>query len=61
LAAGAGSVRLFYAVLDMARILLTVPPGGTIDQAVDFTSVDRFGRSGTTVKLDAFVISSNRE
>ena len=59
--AGPVVLEVFYTDLDVAQIPLTVPPGGTIDQPVDLTSVVRYGQTTGTVKLDAFLVSSDRE
>ncbi|MBI5690050.1 MAG: TonB-dependent receptor [Verrucomicrobia bacterium] len=59
--AGPAVLEVFYTDLDRARIPIQVPAGGTVEQAVNLTSVARYGRDAETVKLDAFVVASDRE
>jgi iron complex outermembrane recepter protein len=57
---GPAVLEVFYTDLDVAQITVLVPPGGTIEQPVDLTSVKRYG-TPDTIQLDAFVVSSDRE
>ncbi len=59
--AGPATLEVFYTDLDLASISLLVPPGGTVERDVDLTSVARYGRDANLVKLDAFVVASDRE
>lgn len=59
--AGPAVVEVFYTDLDPAQIPVTMSPGGTIEQAVDLTSLARYGQTANTVKLDPFLVSSERE
>ena len=58
---GPAVIEVFYTDLDPATFSLLVPPGGTIERDVDLTSVARYGKDAGTVKLDAFVVASDRE
>jgi len=59
----AGPVQLeaFYTDLDAARVAVTVPPGGTVKQSFELTSVARYGKNYEAVRLDAFVVSADKE
>jgi iron complex outermembrane receptor protein len=59
--AGPASLEVFYTDLDPASIAVVVPPGGTVERDIDLTSVARYGRDPNLVKLDAFVVASDRE
>ena len=59
--AGPAVLEVFYTDLDLAQIPLQVPAGGKLEQDVSLTSVARYGRDANTVKLDAFVVASDRE
>jgi len=58
---GPVTLEVFYTGLDVANIPVTVPPGGTIVQDVELTSVKRYGKAGDTVKLDKFAVNADRE
>jgi TonB-dependent receptor len=60
-AAGPAILEVFYTGLDVVQVAVSVPAGGTVEQAVNLTSVSRYGRDAETVKLDAFVVASDRE
>jgi TonB-dependent receptor len=58
--AGEVKVRAVYTGLDAAVQSVTVTAGQTAILNFDLTSLERYGE-GATVKLDAFVVQSNRE
>ncbi len=58
---GAVVIDIFYTGLDPQEISVEVPPGATIEQNVDLTSLSRYGPGTDTIKLDSFVVSSSRE
>ena len=59
--AGPAVVEFFYTDLDPVVVNLTVPAGGVIERHVDLTSAQRYGRDATAVKLNAFVVASDKE
>jgi TonB-dependent receptor len=52
---------VFYTDLDPAQVPLTVVAGRTITRDVTLTSVARYGKDASAVRLDAFVVTSDRE
>lgn len=58
---GPAVVEVFYTDLDLATHTVTVPAGGIVEQNVDLTSVKRYGTDANTVRLDAFVVSQDKE
>lgn len=58
---GTATVEFFYTDLDPVVATLTVTAGGTLEHNVDLTSAQRYGRDAATVKLDAFVVASDKE
>ncbi len=54
-------IEVFYTDLDPVQLTVNVPAGGSIEQNVDLTSVKRYGQDATTITLDAFVVSQDRE
>lgn len=54
-------LEVFYTDLDSQAIPLDVPAGQSINRDVGLTSVARYGPATDVVKLDSFVISSNKE
>lgn len=59
--AGPAVVEFFYTDLDPVVVNLIVPAGGVIERHVDLTSAQRYGRDATAVKLNAFVVASDKE
>ena len=57
---GPAVLEVFYTDLDPAEIPVQVPPGGSIEQAIDLTSIARYG-SNAAIKLDPFVVALDRE
>jgi len=55
------ALEVFYTNLDPATITLIVPPGAIVGRDIDLTSVARYGKDASTVKLDAFIVTSDRE
>lgn len=54
-------LEVFYTDLDPQQIAITVPAGGTVEQNVELTSKARYGEKQSVVKLDNFVVSSDRD
>ena len=54
-------LEVFYTDLDPQVITVNVPAGGSVEQNVDLTSKARYGEKQDIVKLDNFVVSSDRE
>jgi TonB-dependent receptor len=54
-------LEVFYTDLDRQEIPLNVPPSDGIEQNVDLTSMARYGQNLEAVKLDPFVVTSNKE
>ena len=59
--AGQTVLEVFYTGLDLAQVPIAVPAKSTVTQDVALTSVARYGGNTETVKLDAFVVSTDRE
>jgi TonB-dependent receptor len=59
--AGPAALEVFYTDLDPQTVAVTVSAGGSVEQNIDLTSVKRYGQDGATVKLDAFVVSQDKE
>lgn len=59
--AGPATLEVFYTDLDPVTLTLEVPAGGAVEQNVDLTSVKRYGTDASTVRLDAFVVSQDKE
>ncbi len=59
--AGPATLEVFYTDLDLATLPLNVPAGAAVEQNVDLTSVKRYGADASTVRLDAFVVSQDKE
>ncbi len=59
--AGRVLVEFFYTDLDPLTLELDLSAGGTVDRAVALTNVARYGSDADAVKLDAYVLSVNRE
>lgn len=59
--AGPAAIDVFYTDLDPVSFNVTVPAGGSVEQNADLTSVKRYGTDSSTVKLDAFVVSQDKE
>lgn len=60
-AAGTATLEFFYTDLDPVVVTVAVPEGGVVEQHVELTSARRYGRDASTVKLDAFVVASDKE
>jgi iron complex outermembrane recepter protein len=58
---GPATLEVFYTDLDLAQVAVTVPAGGMVEQNVDLTSIKRYGADTNTVKLDAFIVSQDKE
>lgn len=58
---GPAILEVFYTGLDFARLPVVVPPGGIVTCHVELTSVARYGVDPGKVKLDAFIVTSDRE
>ncbi len=59
--AGPATLEVFYTDLDLATLPVDVPAGGALERNVDLTSVKRYGADAFTVRLDAFVVSQDKE
>jgi TonB-dependent receptor len=59
--AGPATLEVFYTDLDLVTLAVNVPAGGSVEQNVDLTSVKRYGSDANTVRLDAFVVSQDKE
>lgn len=60
--AGPATLEVFYTDLDLATPTVQVPAGGTVEQDVSLASAARYGNTeGETLKLDAFVVTQDRE
>ncbi len=59
--AGPAVLDVFYTDLDPVTLTVTVPAGGTVEQNFDLSSVKRYGQDASTVRLDAFVVSMDKE
>jgi len=59
--AGPAVLEVFYTDLDPITRSVNVPAGGSVEANFDLTSVKRYGQDGATVKLDAFVVSMDKE
>ncbi|MBI4622359.1 MAG: TonB-dependent receptor plug domain-containing protein, partial [Verrucomicrobia bacterium] len=55
------ALEVFYTDLDPQVITVDVPAGGSVEQNVNLTSKARYGEKQDIVKLDNFVVSSDRE
>ena len=58
---GPAVLEVFYTDLDPITRTVNVPAGGSVETNFDLTSVKRYGQEGSTVKLDAFVVSMDKE
>jgi TonB-dependent receptor len=59
---GPQTLEVFFTDLDVRTIAVTVPAGGSVEQNVDLTNARRYGQdASSTIKLDAFVVSQNKE
>ena len=61
LPAGQVTLEVFYTGLDVAQVPLTVTAKSTVTRDIDLTSVARYGSDNEALKLDAFVVSTDRE
>ena len=59
--AGDRELVVQYTGLDTQRIPLQVPAGGSVSQAIDLTSVARYGTDRALLKLDAFRVTADRD
>lgn len=59
--AGPATIEVFYTDLDLVTMAIRVPAGGSVEHNVDLTSVKRYGTDSSTVRLDAFVVSQDKE
>lgn len=55
------TLEAFYTGLDTATITVTVASGDTHSQDINLTSKARYGQDGSTLKLDPFSVSADRE
>ncbi len=58
---GPAVLEVFYTDLDLVTLNVAVRAGGSVEQNIDLSSVKRYGADATTVKLDAFVVSQDKE
>ena len=58
---GPAALEVFFTDLDPQTVVLDVPAGGTVERHIDLTNARRYGQDASTVKLDAFVVSQNKE
>ncbi len=58
---GPVTLEVFYTDLDTQDVTVTVPSGGTIERNVELTSKARYGAVADVVKLDQFLVTSNKE
>jgi iron complex outermembrane recepter protein len=54
-------LAVFYTDMDVTTLTVTVPAGGRVEQDVDLTSKARYGATPDIVKLDPYVVPSDRE
>ena len=59
--AGPATLEVFYTDLDPQQIAVNVTPGATVERNVDLTSAARYGAAGNVVKLDRFLVTSDKE
>lgn len=59
--AGATTLEVFYTDLDVQEIQVAVTAGATLERNVELTSIARYGQNGAVVKLDPFLVSSDKE
>lgn len=59
--AGPATLEVFFTDLDVQSVAVQVPAGATVERNVELTSLSRYGKDASTVKLDAFVVSQQRE
>jgi len=55
------TLEAFYTGLDTASITVTVASGDTVNQDINLTSEARYAKDGSTLKLDPFKVSADRE
>lgn len=58
---GPQTLEVFFTDLDVQTIAVDVPAGGSVERNVDLTNVSRYGKDASTITLDAFVVSQNKE
>ena len=58
---GPATVDIFFTDLDPQSVTVNVPASGAVELNIDLTNVSRYGKDSSTVKLDAFVVSQNKE
>ena len=58
---GPATLDVFYTDLDTQSIAVAVPAGGSVERNVELTSKARYGDKQNVVKLDNYVVSSDRE
>jgi len=54
-------LQVFYTDLDPQEISLNVSPGGSVERDVELTNVARYGQNAAVVKLDPFLVATNKE
>ncbi|MBL9210519.1 MAG: TonB-dependent receptor [Opitutaceae bacterium] len=54
-------VEVFYTDLDLQSLRVDVPANGVVEQDVRLTSLARYGKDPSVVKLDPFLVSSDKE
>jgi iron complex outermembrane receptor protein len=59
--AGPVSLEVFYTGLDPQVVRLEVRPAQTTEQAVELTSLSRYGDAARVVRLDAYQVAATRE
>jgi TonB-dependent receptor len=58
---GPQTIEVFFTNLDVQTVTVNVPAGGNAEQNIDLTNSSRYGKDASTVTLDAFVVSQNKE
>ncbi|MDP3071008.1 MAG: TonB-dependent receptor [Opitutaceae bacterium] len=60
--AGPQTLEVFFTDLDVQTVSVNVLADGSVEQNVDLTNARRYGQgAASTIKLDAFVVSQNKE
>lgn len=54
-------LQTFYTDLDLLEIPLEISAGGAVEQDIALTSAVRYGSNAAVMKLDPFLVSTNRE
>jgi iron complex outermembrane recepter protein len=59
--AGPVVLDVFYTDLDPLLVPLSIPAGQSVEQNIELTSKSRYGTDGQVVKLDPYLVGSNKE